>query len=337
MVPILLFESEAVTLFRRESVASDATRHARGAPHGDKERAVKNTDRGAQARFTPQPSVPRIGLGAMRFSIEGRPRSSRFEAIVTAAVEHGIRLIDTADSYHLPLSEPPGHNEVLIATAIRRLGVEAYVDIATKGGHIRDSADRVGWSVCGRPDYLRAAALASLRRLKVETLFLYQLHRPDPKVFFEDSVGALADLLSDGLAQSVGISNVTFEQLRSAHAILGRDLRSVQNAHSIYRPLDPRIQAYCSHEGIQLFARSPLGGSEGARSLASIPEIVSLAKQYNITPQQLALAWVAQTAPRSIALVGVTRLRHWLDALASQEIVLPLTKTTIEERLRLSR
>jgi aryl-alcohol dehydrogenase-like predicted oxidoreductase len=257
----------------------------------------------------------RLGLGAMRLSTEGRPHQEQAEQLIRVAVESGLRLIDTADSYHLPIEESPGHNETLIARALNRWGLQSEVDVATKGGHLRNDHARDGWALCGHPEFIRAAAIASLRRLGRDSLFLYQLHRPDPLIPFGDSVGALAKLKSDGLVQRVGLSNVSFDDLTIAHSILGDDLYSVQNAHSLWRPLGEDIVTFCKREGIQLLVRSPFGGEVGSAALKSDPTVAEIAFRLGVSSHVIALAWVLRTLPGAIALIGATQTRSWLDAL----------------------
>src|SRR3954453_19063567 len=149
--------------------------------------------------------VPALGLGGMPMSIEGRPDRARSIATIHAALGAGVTLIDTADAYHLHADEV-GHNESLIAEALSTYGEPTDdVLVATKGGHLRPGDG--SWTVDGRPEYLKSACEASLERLGVEAIGLYQLHRPDPKVPYEESVGAIRDLLDEGKIQMAGISN----------------------------------------------------------------------------------------------------------------------------------
>ena len=156
--------------------------------------------------------VSAIGLGGMPMSIEGRPDEARSIATVHAALDAGITLIDTADAYHSTAADV-GHNELLIAKALRLAGVSADdVLVATKGGHRRPGDG--SWYTQGDPAYLKAACEASLQRLDVEAIGLYQFHRPDPSVAYEDSIGAIRDLLDEGKILMAGISNANPEQIR---------------------------------------------------------------------------------------------------------------------------
>ncbi|MPY46726.1 aldo/keto reductase, partial [Streptomyces phyllanthi] len=203
-------------------------------------------------------SVSAIGLGAMPLSVEGRPDRARAIATVHAALDEGITLIDTADSYHWHADER-GHNEELLARALAtRPGDTSDVLIATKGGRTRPGDGT--WTVNGTPEHIRRACEGSLRRLGVEAIGLYQLHKPDPDVPWSDSVGALRDLLDAGLIRAAGVSNVTCDQIREARAVLGDLLVSVQNRYSPrYRDSLPELRL-CDRLGIAFLPWSPLGG-----------------------------------------------------------------------------
>src|SRR3990170_321148 len=175
-------------------------------------------------------TVSAIGLGGMPMSIEGRPDESRSIATIHAALDAGVTLIDTADAYHLRAGDL-GHNETLIAGALASYpGDASGVLIATKGGHLRPGDG--SWTQNGEPSYLKDAAKASLRRLGVDAIGLYQFHRPDSRVPYEDSIGAIRDLLDEGVIRMAGISNASVEQIGVAQQVLGGRLVSVQNQFS---------------------------------------------------------------------------------------------------------
>jgi aryl-alcohol dehydrogenase-like predicted oxidoreductase len=182
-------------------------------------------------------TVSAIGLGGMPMSVRETNDDDLSRETIRAAVDHGVTFIDTADAYSRDESEF-GHNEVLIAEALREIGAD-HVLVATKGGHRRAGT---AWTLDGRPEYLREACEASIRRLGVEQIGLYQHHRPDPRVAYEDSIGALKDLLDEGLIARAGISNANPQQIRQAHEILGDGLVSVQNQYSpSFRSSEPEI------------------------------------------------------------------------------------------------
>src|SRR5918997_5070240 len=155
----------------------------------------------------------------MPMSIEGRPDEARSIATIHAALDAGITLIDTADAYHLR-ADDVGHNESLIARALANYGGDTSdVLVATKGGHLRPGDG--SWTLDGSPDYLKQACEASLKRLGVDAIGLYQFHRPDPRTPYADSVGAIRDLLDAGKIRMAGISNASPAQIRLSQEILG--------------------------------------------------------------------------------------------------------------------
>ena len=157
--------------------------------------------------------VGAIGLGGMPMSIEGRPDTARSIETIHAALDAGVTLIDTADAYHVRADEV-GHNESLIAKALSTYGGDTSdVLVATKGGHLRPGDG--SWTLDGSPKHIAEAAEASLKRLGVEAIGLYQFHRPDPKTPYEDSIGAVRDLLDAGKIRMAGISNAN--QIGRAH------------------------------------------------------------------------------------------------------------------------
>src|SRR4051794_2443013 len=180
-----------------------------------------------QTRRIGSTEVSAIGLGGMPLSIEGRPEDrDRAVATILAALDAGVTLIDTADAYHLDSSDV-GHNETLIAEALKMYGGDTSdVPVATKGGHLRPGGG--AWELDGSPTHLRDACDASLSRLGVEAIGLYQFHRPDPAVPYADSIGAIRDLLDQGKIRMAGISNADPAQIRQANEILGGRLVSVQ-------------------------------------------------------------------------------------------------------------
>lgn len=247
--------------------------------------------------------VSAIGLGGMPMSVEGRPDEQRSVATIHAALEAGVTLIDTADAYHIDASDP-GHNESLIAGAVASFGGDtSAVLIATKGGHTRPADG--SWGLDGSPQYLKKACDASLKRLGVEAIGLYQLHRPDPTVDYADSIGALRDLLDAGKIRHAGISNASPAQIRLANEILGGRLASVQNEFSpVYRSSEPELEL-CAEMGIAFLPWSPLGGIGKAGGLGS--RFAEVAARHGISPQQVCLAWMLAKAPVVIPIPGSSR------------------------------
>jgi aryl-alcohol dehydrogenase-like predicted oxidoreductase len=267
--------------------------------------------------------VSALGLGGMPMSIEGRPEESRSIATIHAALEAGITLIDTADAYHIGADEV-GHNESLIARALASSGADtSEVLVATKGGHLRPGDG--SWTVNGSPDYLRQACEASLRRLGVEAIGLYQFHRPDPSVPYADSIGAIRDLLDAGKIQMAGISNANVEQIRTAQQILGGRLASVQNQFSpAFRSSEPELRL-CEQLGVAFLPWSPLGGIKDAADLGtSYQPFAQVALEVEATPQQVALAWMLATSPVVIPIPGSSRPETIRASAAAAELHLNL-------------
>ncbi len=276
--------------------------------------------------------VSAIGLGGMPMSIEGRPDAERSVATIHAALDAGVTLIDTADSYHRDANEV-GHNEELIAAALRSYGSDVGdVLVATKGGHLRPGDGT--WTQNGDPAYLKEACKASLRRLGVEAIGLYQFHRPDPAVPFADSVAAVRDLLDDGLIQMAGISNADPDQIREAQEILGGRLVSVQNQFSPrFRSSLPELEL-CAELGIAFLPWSPLGGISLARSGElgdAFTPFVEVAEAHGFSPFQVCLAWELALAPVVIPIPGASRPESIQDYAAAASLTL-----TPEEIARLS-
>lgn len=249
----------------------------------------------------------------MQLSLQGRPERAVAKAVVRKAVECGITLIDTANVYALDHTEI-GHNERLIAEALFEMGISpdgtagrggTSVVVATKGGRTRPGGR---WERDGRPEQLKDACHASLRALGVERIALYHLHAPDPAVPFAESVGMLARLRDEGKIHTIGLSNVSVDQVKEARRIV--PVASVQNA---YGPWDigyrrPQIVEYCCREGILFLAYSPLGGSGRVASLGSSPTLTALATVRRATPQELILAWLVSEWRCVVPIPGATRL-----------------------------
>lgn len=266
-------------------------------------------------------TVGAIGLGGMPMSIEGRPDTARSIAAVHAAVEAGVTLIDTADAYHLHAGEV-GHNEELIAGALRDLGSAADdVLVATKGGHLRPGDGT--WTQNGDPAYLKDAAKASAKRLGVEAIGLYQFHRPDPRVPYADSVGAIRDLLDEGVILMAGISNATVAQIDEANAILGGRLVSVQNQFSPrFRSSQGELE-HCARLGIAFLPWSPLGGISNAPELSARHAAFALvADAHGVSVHQAVLAWELALAPVVIPIPGASRPESITDSARAADLVL---------------
>ena len=266
-------------------------------------------------------TVSAIGLGGMPMSIEGRPERVRSIATIHAALDAGVTLIDTADAYHEHADEI-GHNETLIAEALRSYGDDTSgVLVATKGGHLRPGDG--SWTLNGRPEYIKEAARASARRLGVEAIGLYQFHRPDPSVPYAESVGALRELLDEGVIEMAGISNASIAQIDEANRILDGRLVSVQNQFSpAFRSSLEELE-HCARLGIAFLPWSPLGGITRAADVgAQHDAFQTVADARGISPQQIALAWELALAPVVIPIPGASRPASVQDSVLAADIEL---------------
>jgi aryl-alcohol dehydrogenase-like predicted oxidoreductase len=260
--------------------------------------------------------VSAIGLGGMPLSLKGRPDEQRAIATIHAALDAGITFIDTADAYSAD-DKDFGHNESLIARALASYG-SPDVLIATKGGHTRTSDG--GWGLNGTVSYLKKACEASLKRLGVEAIGLYQFHRPDPRTPIEESVSAIRDLLDEGKIQYAGVSNFNPAQIRSANSILGGRLVAVQNQFSpAYRSSEPELEL-CAELGIAFLPWSPLGGIGKAGGLGSAFAEVGAA--HGVSPQQACLAWMLAKADVVIPIPGSSRPESIGDSAKAADLVL---------------
>ncbi|MEU0371882.1 aldo/keto reductase [Streptomyces sp. NPDC006283] len=283
-------------------------------------------------------TVSAIGLGAMPLSIEHRPDEARAIATIHAALDAGVTLIDTADSYHWHAGEV-GHNELLIARALARYGGDTSgVLVATKGGRSRPGDG--SWSVTATPAHLKRAAEASAKRLGVDAIGLYQLHKPDPAVPWTESVGALRELLDAGTIRAAGISNVTAVHIREAHAILGDQLVSVQNQYSpAVRDSEPELRL-STQLGLAFLPWSPLGGiSRSSLDGPSGPTSTGtafhrIAEDHGVSPQQIALAWLLAHSPAVIPVPGASRQASITDSAQAADLTLSMEELTqIEDAL----
>jgi aryl-alcohol dehydrogenase-like predicted oxidoreductase len=249
--------------------------------------------------------VSAIGLGAMPMSVREHNDEDRALATIRAALDAGVTLIDTADAYS-PDEATFGHNEEVVAKALRAYGAGPdEVLVATKGGHTRTGKE---WELDGRPEYLREACIASIKRLGVEQIGLYQHHRPDPKVDYAETLGGLRALVDEGLIAMAGISNADPDQIRLAREIIGDGFTAVQNQFSpAFRSSQPEIDL-CAELGLAFLAWSPLGGMSDAAELGSRWQRFSeVAAKYDVSPQQVCLAWELSLSDAVIPIPGASR------------------------------
>jgi aryl-alcohol dehydrogenase-like predicted oxidoreductase len=272
--------------------------------------------------------VSAIGLGEMPLSLAGRPDEAQAVRTIHAALDAGVTLLDTADAYCRDQSDF-GHGERLAAKALAAWGGDRdRVLVATKGGHTRPGGS---WDLDGRPEYLRQACEASLERLGVEAIGLYQFHRPDPKVPFAESVGALAELRAAGKVRLVGLSNVSVDQIRQARELV--EVASVQNEFSPRFRRSEGELAWCAANRIAFLPWSPLGGIGRGRDLGGRHRaFAELAEAHGVSPQQVALAWELAKAPVVIPIPGSSRPETILDSAAAASL-----RLSADELARLDR
>jgi pyridoxine 4-dehydrogenase len=255
--------------------------------------------------------VHRLGFGAMRITGEGiwGPPDDPEEAkrLLRRVLDLGIDLIDTADSYG------PEVSENLIAESLH-----PYPDglvIATKGGLRRTGPGQ--WPRDGRPEHLKEACEASLRRLKLDRIDLYQLHSPDPKVPYEDSVGALKELQEEGKIRHVGISNVSVEELEQARGIV--EVVTVQNRFNLEDRASEDVLEACEKSGIGFIPWFPLATGRLAEPGGPLDRI---AKDRDATPGQIALAWLLARSPVMLPIPGTSSIEHLEENLGAGDIEL---------------
>jgi aryl-alcohol dehydrogenase-like predicted oxidoreductase len=273
-----------------------------------------------QTRCIDEVAVSAIGLGAMPLSLRGRPDRTRAVATIHAALDAGVTLIDTADAYHIDDSDI-GHNELLVAEALSSYGADtSHVVVATKGGHTRFGSR---WGLDGSARYIKSACVASMRRLGVDAIDLYQYHRPDPRTPYEETIGALRGLLDEGKIRMAGISNADPGQIRVADQILGGRLAAVQNQFSpAFRSSEPELRL-CEELGIAFLPWSPLGGIGRADRLGSrFTPFMEVAHAHGVSPQRVCLAWMLAISPVMIPIPGASRPETIRDSAAAAGLVL---------------
>lgn len=285
-----------------------------------------------QTRTLGNQQVGAIGLGLMTFDQTGAQPRQQLLDTVTAALDAGVTLFDTADAYGPgddKGAQAQGENELLIASLLDELGVRDRVLLATKGGHVR--TDGGGWDTDSSADHLRTAVDDSLRRLGVEQIALWQHHRPDPKVPYAEVIGTLKEIADSGKVARVGLSNADPQQIRDAHAVLGDALVSVQNQFSPkFRSSKPEIEV-CDELGLAFLPWSPLGGLADAKELADKhPAFAEVATERGVSAQQVALAWELAQSPVVIPIPGAKRASSITDSAAAAALEL-----TAEELARL--
>jgi aryl-alcohol dehydrogenase-like predicted oxidoreductase len=255
-------------------------------------------------------SVNRLGFGAMRITGEGiwgwPPDRDNALKVVRRAIDLGVDLIDTADAYG------PETSELLIAEALHPYPKDLV--IATKGGLTRPGPGQ--WVPNGRPEYLTRCVENSLKRLQLERIDLYQLHRIDPKVPMEESLGALKKMQEAGKIRHVGLSEVSAEEIDRARKVL--PIVSVQNQYNIGNRKWEKTLTYCEKEGLGFMPWSPIGGNRGLKDNA----LEAAARDYHASVVQLALAWLLHRSPAMLPIPGTSSVAHLEENMAAATLKL---------------
>jgi len=258
--------------------------------------------------------VNRLGFGAMRLTGEGiwgwPPDRENAKEVLGRAVELGGNFIDTADAYG------PETNELLIAEAL--YPYPKGLVVATKGGNTRPGPNQ--WVPDGRPEYLAQCVDKSLNRLKVERIDLYQLHRIDPKVAVEESLGALKKAQDAGKIRHVGLSEVTVEQIEQAKRVM--PIVSIQNKYNITDRESEAALNYCQKQKIGFIPWAPIGGSRNPSLRKTGNALEAEAKLHNVSVVQLALAWLLQRSPVMLPIPGTSSITHLEENMAAEKLQL---------------
>jgi aryl-alcohol dehydrogenase-like predicted oxidoreductase len=269
-------------------------------------------------------TVNRMGFGAMRITgadIWGEPKDpAEARQVLHKALDLGVNFIDTADAYG------PDVSERLIAEALHPY--PKGLVIATKGGMVRPSAAE--WVADGRPAHLREACEASLTRLKLERIDLYQFHRIDPQVPLEESIGELARLKQEGKIRHVGVSNFNVEELVRARAIVA--IVSVQNRYNVADRTSENVLALCEREGIAFIPWAPIarGSSERLEAARAGAGLETVAKARGLSVLQLAIAWLLTRSPAMLPIPGTSSVAHLEENVAAARVKLsPAEMSTI--------
>jgi aryl-alcohol dehydrogenase-like predicted oxidoreductase len=263
-------------------------------------------------------TTPPIGFGAMLLGLEGRPDEATALRTVHAALDAGVRLVDTAANYGSTGGEL-GYCEALVARALASWGGNSDdVLVVAKGGNLR--TDEESFVQDASPANLRWSCETSLRALGVDSIGLYLLHAIDPKVPLTESMGALAELRDEGKIQRIGISNAGRRQIAEAQTVV--EIAAVENQLSPWSLNALPIVAGCQAQNIAFLSYSPLGGRDQAGRLGEKPAFARIAQEHGVSPQQVALAWALDLSPVIVPIPSARRPETILDSVAAAQLLL---------------
>ena len=265
-------------------------------------------------------TISAIGLGCMPMSLSGRPPESQSIAVIHRALDLGVTLIDTADSYCQDQSDKH-HNEHLIAKALQEYsGDIRAVTVATKGGLMRPQG---AWTRNGNPHHLRKTIRESFEALGgKEPIDLWQYHSPDPGYTIEEALAPAKEAVEAGMIRFIGVSNFSVEQIKRARDTV--EVVSVQNQYNPWhrQPESDGVLEYCETEKLTFFPWSPLGGSRRATSLQDMPAIAKLAAEKNVSVYCIVLAWLMAQSPCVVPIPGATKVSSIEDSVRALEVKL---------------
>lgn len=265
-------------------------------------------------------TVSAIALGGMPLSLTSRPPESQAIAVIHRALDLGVTLIDTADSYCKDESDKH-HNEQLIAKALKQYnGDTSHVIVATKGGLMRPHGD---WTRNGNPDHLRETIKVSFEALGGnKPIDIWQYHAPDPDYTIAEALTPAKEAVEEGLIKFVGVSNFSVTQIKQARDVV--DIVSVQNQYNPWnrQPESDGVLEYCEQEKLTFLPWSPLGGSRRVSRLQDVPVISKLAQEKGVSVYSIVLAWLRAKSPVIVPIPGASKITSIEDSVRSLEVKL---------------
>ena len=271
-------------------------------------------------------TISAIGLGAMPMSLSGRPTESEAIAVIHKAIDLGVTLIDTADSYCRDESDKH-HSERLIAKALQQYdGDTSQITIATKGGLMRPNGN---WTRNGNPQHLRETIRQSYEALGgKKAIDVWQYHAPDPNYTIAEALTPAKEAVEQGIIRYVGVSNFSVEQIKQARDVV--KIVSVQNQYNLWQrqPEVDGVLEYCEREKLTFFPWSPLGGSSRVSRLQDIAIIAELAQEKNVSVYQIVLAWLLAKSPCIVPIPGASKISSLEDSVRAIAVKLSAEEVT---------